>query len=87
VIPVKAFFTRGVGRDREELTSFAYALRNAGIEKCNIVTVSSILPPHCEIVSRSKGEEYLRDGEITYAVLSRRSTNDRKSPVIITQRG
>jgi arginine decarboxylase len=45
MIPRYVFFTKGVGRHKEHLQSFELALRDAGIQACNIVTVSSILPP------------------------------------------
>lgn len=38
--PTKLFFTKGVGKHKDYLQSFELALRQAGIEKCNIVTVS-----------------------------------------------
>ena len=44
-VPKKIFFTKGVGNHKEELHSFELALRNAGIEKSNLVYVSSIFPP------------------------------------------
>ena len=54
MVPKKVFFTNGVGRHKHELQSFELALRNAGIEKCNLVNVSSIVPPNCKIVSKQK---------------------------------
>ena len=54
-IPKKIFFTKGVGRHKDYLSSFELSLRNAGIEKCNLVTVSSIYPPHCKRISREEG--------------------------------
>ena len=45
LIAKKIFFTKGVGVHKENLASFEMALRNAGIEKFNLVTVSSIFPP------------------------------------------
>jgi len=74
MVPKKIFFTKGVGRHKHELQSFELALRNAGIEKCNIVTVSSIIPPKCKIISREKGIEQLKPGQITYCVMSRNKT-------------
>ncbi|MCK5037747.1 MAG: pyruvoyl-dependent arginine decarboxylase, partial [Thermoplasmata archaeon] len=44
-LPKKMFLTKGVGKHKEKLSSFELALRNAGIEKYNIVRVSSIFPP------------------------------------------
>ena len=70
------FFTKGVGYHRNELQSFELALRAAGIEKCNLVFVSSIFPPECKIITREKGIQDLVAGQITFAVLSRLSTHE-----------
>ncbi len=47
MIPTKMFFVKGVGIHKERLASFELALRDAGIEKFNLVHVSSIFPPGC----------------------------------------
>ena len=54
-VPKEMFFTKGVGKHREKLTSFELALRSAGIAACNLVRVSSIFPPKCRILPRSEG--------------------------------
>ena len=54
-VPQKIFFTKGVGNHKEELHSFELALRTAGIEKFNLVYVSSIFPPGCKMISKAKG--------------------------------
>ncbi len=72
----KMFFTKGVGYHRNKLQSFELALRSAGIEKCNLVAVSSIFPPRCEIVSREAGSVELRAGQITFVIIARESTNE-----------
>jgi len=71
------FLTRGVGVHREKLASFEEALRGAGVAYCNLVSVSSILPPNCKIIPRSRGEKLLNAGEITYCVMARCETNER----------
>jgi arginine decarboxylase len=76
MVPKKVFFTKGTGKHRDELQSFELALRHAGIEKCNLVKVSSIIPPKCKIISREKGMESLKPGEITFVVLSKNKTNE-----------
>lgn len=76
MIPRKVFFTTGAGRDKEKLISFEKALRKAGIEKFNLVPVSSILPPKCEIVTKKEGLKYLSAGEIVFCVLSVNSSNE-----------
>ncbi len=76
MIPKKVFLTKGVGVHKDKLSSFEVALRNAGIEKCNLVYVSSIFPPNCKIISRAAGIKILRPGQITYCVMSRNETNE-----------
>jgi len=76
MVPKRMFFTIGVGRHKPELQSFELSLRNAGIEKCNIVNVSSIVPPHCKIICREKGIRELELGQITYCVMARNCTNE-----------
>lgn len=70
------FLTKGEGRHKERLPSFELALRNAGIHYCNIVNVSSIVPPACKLVPREKGLGFIKPGEITFAVLAKNSTNE-----------
>ena len=76
IIPKKVFFTKGVGRHKHQLQSFELALRDAGIEKFNIVTVSSILPPNCTIVTREEGLKDLSPGQIVHVVMARNTTDE-----------
>lgn len=76
-VPSKVFFTKGVGRHKEYLSSFELALRDAKIEKCNLVTVSSIYPPGCKKLTVEEGLTHLKPGQITYCVMARNSTNER----------
>lgn len=76
LVPKKVFFTKGVGTHKEELRSFELALRDAGIEKCNLVYVSSIFPPGCKIISKNEGIRQLIPGMITYCVLARCGSNE-----------
>ncbi len=75
-VPTKIFFTKGVGRHKDYLQSFELALRSAGIEKCNLVTVSSIYPPKCKRVSQAEGLKLLEPGQITFCVMARNATNE-----------
>lgn len=75
-VPTKIFFTKGVGRHKDYLQSFELALRNAGIEKCNLVTVSSIFPPNCRRLSPAEGFKLLQPGQITFCVMARNATNE-----------
>ncbi len=75
-VPSKIFFTKGVGRHKEYLTSFELALRNAGIEICNLVSVSSIFPVNCKRIAKEDGLRELTPGQITFCVMARNSTNE-----------
>lgn len=76
LVPKKIFFTKGVGTHKHELRSFEIALRDASIEKCNIVHVSSIFPPNCELISKNEGIKYIYPGMIAFAVTARLSSNE-----------
>lgn len=75
-VPTQVFLTRGVGTHKQPLTAFEYALRDADIEQQNLVTVSSILPPRCRLISREAGVPTLSPGEITFCVMARAETNE-----------
>ncbi|MBE7414577.1 MAG: arginine decarboxylase, pyruvoyl-dependent [Deltaproteobacteria bacterium] len=75
-VPKRVFFTKGVGIHKEELTSFELALRDAGIEKFNLVQVSSIFPPAAKIVPKTVGLKKLSPGQIVFCVMSRLSSNE-----------
>lgn len=75
-VPRYLFFTKGVGVDKEKLASFENALRHAQIAHLNIVTVSSICPPHCHIVEIEDGLSRLEPGEITHCVMAKEQINE-----------
>ena len=75
-VPKQLFFTKGVGKHREKLASFELALRSAGIAACNLVRVSSIFPPGCRIIPRSEGVKRLKDGQVTFVVMSDAATHE-----------
>ena len=75
-VPKAMFFTDGVGTHKDYLTSFELSLRDAGVATANLVTVSSIFPPHCREISRKEGEKLLRPGQIVHCVMARQSTNE-----------
>ncbi len=76
MIPRLVFFTKGVGKHKDKLQSFELALRVAGIEKCNLVRVSSIFPPQCKIVTKEQGVPMLKAGQVVFCVMSDNSTNE-----------
>jgi arginine decarboxylase len=75
-VPKLMFLTKGKGLHKDYLTSFELALRDAEIADLNLVSVSSIKPPQCKIVSRQEGRKYLMPGQIVFTILARSSTNE-----------
>lgn len=75
-IPRLVFFTKGAGKHKDKLQSFELALRVAGIEKCNLVRVSSIFPPQCKIVTKEQGVPMLKAGQVVFCVMSDNSANE-----------
>lgn len=76
MVPTKFFLTKGVGIHREKLSSYEFALRDAGIAPFNLVSVSSILPAGCKRVQKEKGLNFLTPGEVVFCVLARNETNE-----------
>ena len=76
IIPKKVFFVKGAGIHKNKLQSFELALRNAGIEKYNLVYVSSIFPPGCEIITKEDGIKYLKPGQVIFCVMAKNETNE-----------
>lgn len=76
MIPNKIFFTKGVGVHKDRLASFEAALRDAKIEKFNLVYVSSIFPPGCKTITVDEGLKHLSPGEVVFCVMARSETNE-----------
>lgn len=76
IVPQKVFFVKGVGVHKDRLASFELALRSAGIEKYNVVYVSSIYPPGCKIITKEKGIECLKPGQLIFCVMAKNETNE-----------
>ena len=76
LVPRELFFSKGVGKHREKLTSFELALRSAGIAACNLVRVSSIFPPGCKLLSRTVGVAKLKPGQVIFVVMSESATRE-----------
>jgi arginine decarboxylase len=60
----------------DRLNAFELALRDAEIEKVNLISGSNVLPPGCELLSREKGVEQLHDGQIAFCVMARKESNE-----------
>ena len=76
LVPTRVFFTKGVGSHRDELRSFELALKDAGIEKLNLVHVSSIYPPNCKIIPKDEGAKLIAPGSIAFCVMARLASNE-----------
>lgn len=76
-VATRMFLTKGVGQNKEKLVSFELALRAAQLASFNIVRISSIFPPRCEIITMRKGIKELKPGQIIHMVLAEASTNER----------
>src|ERR1051325_1465734 len=85
-IPTKAFLTKGVGRHKEKLTSFEMALRDAHLANFNLVRVSSIFPPHCELVDREEGLSLMSPGR-SFSAFSPKSPPKEPSPLVAASMG
>lgn len=72
----KLFLTKGKGVHEDKLTSFEYALRDAGIAGTNIVLISSIFPPLAKLVSRKEGLKLIKPGQILFSIYSKNQTNE-----------
>lgn len=75
-VPKKLFFTRGVGIHKDLLRSYELGLRDAGVERANLVQVSSIMPPKCKIISKKEGLKQISAGMVTFCVQARLSSNE-----------
>ncbi len=72
----KLFLTKGKGIHEDRLTSFEFALRDAGIAGTNIVLISSIFPPNARLVSRKVGLKQIKPGQILFTIYSKNQTNE-----------
>jgi arginine decarboxylase len=76
VVPRRLFFTTGTGTHQIQRAAMQHAMREAGVADCNLVKVSSVIPPACEIVPRARGLRMLRGGAIIHAVIAEGETNE-----------
>lgn len=76
LVAKKLFLTKGRGVHEDRLTSFEYALRDAGIAGTNIVLISSIFPPGAKLVPKAEGLKLIRPGQVLFTIYSRNQTNE-----------
>jgi len=66
LVAKKLFLTKGKGIHEDRLTSFEYALRDAGIAGTNLVLISSIFPPKAKLISRKEGLKQIKPGQMSH---------------------
>jgi arginine decarboxylase len=76
LIPKRFFLTKGIGIHEKQLRSREQALRDAGIEVCNLIKISSVVAPGCKRISREEGLKALYPGMMTFAVQALSATNE-----------
>ena len=76
LIAKNLFLTKGKGVHEDRLTSFEYALRDAGIAGTNIVLISSIFQPQANLISRKEGLKKIKPGQILFTIYSKNQTNE-----------
>lgn len=76
LVAKKLFLTKGKGVHEDRLTSFEYALRNAGIAGTNLVLISSIFPPNARLIPRRTGLGEIQPGQILFTIYSKNQTNE-----------
>ena len=76
LVAKKLFLTKGKGVHEDRLTSFEFALRDAGIAGTNLVLISSIFPPHAKLISKAEGLKEIKPGQILFTIYSKNQTNE-----------
>jgi len=76
LVAKKLFLTKGIGVAEDKLTSFEFALRDAGIAGTNIVLISSIFPPKAKLIPRKDGLKLIKPGQVLFTIYSRNQTNE-----------
>ena len=82
-VPSEVFLVTGVGNHSAPVASFEHALRDAGVEPYNLVSVSSILPPEAEFVEPHEGVERLSPGQVVHAVLGRETVTEGRASAAV----
>jgi arginine decarboxylase len=76
LIPTRYFLTKGIGIHEKDLRSREQALRDAGVDVCNLIKVSSVIAPGCKRIPREEGMKELYPGMMTFAVQAISATNE-----------
>jgi arginine decarboxylase len=74
--PTRIFFSRGVGVHSIQRVAIQRAMEDAGVNDLNLVKVTSVIPPKCEIITAQHGLRLLRPGSVCFAVIGQGETNE-----------
>src|SRR5215210_7683045 len=75
-VPTRVFFTSGVGFHKLQRVAMQHAMREAGVADCNLVKISSVIAPRCEVITRERGVGLLQAGAIAHAVIAQGETKE-----------
>ena len=75
-VPSRVFFVTGTGVHELERVALQHAMREAGVADCNLLKVSSVMPPECEIIPAEEGRRLLRPGNMVFAVIATAQTEE-----------
>jgi arginine decarboxylase len=70
------FFVAGTGVHEQERVAVQHAMHAAGVADCNMLKVSSVIAPECQIISAAEGRKLLRPGNMVYAVVAEAQTDE-----------
>ena len=76
LVAKKLFLTRGKGVHQDQLTSFEYALRDAGIAGTNLVLIFSIFSFGAKLIFRVEGLKLIRLGSVQFVIYARQQSNE-----------
>ncbi|MFL5808256.1 MAG: pyruvoyl-dependent arginine decarboxylase [Flavisolibacter sp.] len=76
LIPKKFFLTKGTGIHEKDLRAFENAMIDAGIDVCNLIKTSSVIPAGCQLISKEEGMKLITPGQITFAIVAQTQTNE-----------
>jgi arginine decarboxylase len=74
--PSRVFVVGGTGVHEKERIAVQHAMRAAGVEQVNLVKVSSVVAPECELITAEEGRRLLRPGNVCFAVIAQAETDE-----------
>src|SRR5947209_4157767 len=75
-VPSKVFFATGVGVHSIQRVAVQRAMEEAGVSDLNLVKVSSVIPPGCEVITAERGLRLLQPGTVCFSVIAQGETNE-----------